>query len=67
MLVVSIYMAFGASIHNVWQLERLKGDDMSHMEFRQCIAMGFYTKFGVEPKTAGQSPQHDQMMLAMMV
>ena len=29
---------------------------MSHMEFRKCIAMGYYTKFGVEPKTTGRKP-----------
>ena len=45
----------GVYLHGFWmhQLAKLKGDDMLHMEMRQNIAIGYCTKFGVEPKTAG--------------
>ena len=44
------------SIHNAWQLAKLKGDEISHIEFRQSIAMSYYARFGTGPKTPGRKP-----------
>ena len=42
------------AVHNAWQIARLRGDDITHVDFRSQLAMGYIDKFGVPPKSSGR-------------